>query len=374
MSVEAKDQDDDFMTLDVLAGLGQLEDKNKGGKLKLDLEPEEEEDDKDEEKESDEEEDDKPEPKPLDLKTEEVEEDLTKESDDLKSTLATIFGKGAFGILEIENENGEVEEIDFKDAVVDYQTFTALAANKIKEIEEEAKKDKVSTESLSEFLLNMIEIEKNGGQTQELFNYREAYIKPLDAMDLDTLTDQRKIAVMGLRMENKPDEDIEIMIAGWEARGILESKAKDYDVRIRGAVEHKVQAERDAVLKMKADEEVRLVAFKKEVKSNLTQFELNDKAKERLVNLATKPDERGRFDIDKLYDQKKADPKQASRLALFLSDEEEFIKQVTRDVVREKQLEIGKRIKISLSSGVPNVKSKSKSREDDDYIELPKLK
>ncbi len=368
MSTELKDQDDDFMSLDTLTNLGRIEDIDNANKLTLDTDPDEDEDKKkaDEKKEDEELEEE-------DIKVVEVPKSLVEASDDFKNTLGELFGKNAFGTLEIENETGEVEEVEFKDAIVDHQTFVQLAANRIKEIEEEAQKDRVSTENMSEFLMNMIEIEKNGGETQKLFSYHDAYIKPLDGMDLETITDQRKAAVMGLRLEGKTDEDIEIMITGWEGRGILESKAKDYDTRIRALVEGSVQAEKDVAKKAKVDGELKLVEFKKEVKSKMTQFELNDKAKERLVNFITKPDEKGRFDIDKAFEQKRLDPEQASLIALLLLDKEEFIKQVTKEAVRDKQLEIGKRIKISRQSGVPSVKSKSKNGEEDDFIELPTM-
>jgi hypothetical protein len=383
MSKQQKDQlDDDFISLDTLTSLGKIED---GDSLKLNLGGEKEE-------EEEEEDDDSKKPgskpnssdKPEDVEEEEEEEEEdddskktlekeTKDSENFKTTLTTMFGKDAFDVLEVETEDGEIKEVSFKDADLDFETFIALSKSKIQEIEETAKKDKISIDSLSDFLKSMIEIEKNGGEVKKLADYREAYIEPLDKLDLDNVIDQKKAAIFGLRINGEDDDDIEIKIAGWEQKGILEQKARSFDANIRAAVDKKIAEEKNAVLAEKAKRDADLVVFRKDLKISLTQFELNDKATGRLVDLATKANEKGKFGVDELLEQKRKDPKAFAKILLMLADEEEFIKQVTREAVREKQIETSKRVRISLPSGGASVKSKSKKGEDDDFIELPKI-
>ncbi len=369
MSTAIKDQDDEFMKLSDLTELGTIaEDDNDHLKLVINNEEDEEPIAPPTDVEEDE-----PIIPPNTVEEDEDEELLKKESDGFKTALGSIFGKDAFDTFEFEGEDGNIVEVKFKDAVIDSETFIALSTNKLKEIQEEANKDKISTESLSEFLKTMIDIEKNGGQTQQMFDLHKMYIEPLDTFDLETEDGQKKAIILGLRINGENDEDIQDRITLWEGRGVLEDKAKAFDANIRTAVDARVQETKDIAVKAKEKKEAELGEFRKAVKTNLVQFELNDKAKDRLINMVSKPNAKGQFDIDRLYFEKRNDPKETAELALYLADKEEFKKQITKDVVREKQLETGRRIRITLpSSGMPIVKSKSKRGEDDEFIELPK--
>jgi hypothetical protein len=64
------------------------------------------------------------------------------------------------------------------------------------------------------------------------------------------------------------------------------------------------------------------------------------------MDIATKQNEEGKFELDNRYNEYRMDPEKAARIALFLSDEDEFIKQVTKKAVTEKQLDTARKIKI----------------------------
>jgi 5'-3' exonuclease len=72
------------------------------------------------------------------------------------------------------------------------------------------------------------------------------------------------------------------------------------------------------------------------------------------VVLATKEDDHGRFEIDRIYYSHREDPRKAARLALFLLDEQEYINQVTREAVRSTKLNTAKKLKIVTGSSKSN--------------------
>ena len=106
-------------------------------------------------------------------------------------------------------------------------------------------------------------------------------------------------------------------------------------VAIEAETEAKVKESRELVERKKE----LMKGFKKDLKENLSEFQLKDPLKNKIVELATKEDPDGRFSMDKMYTQWRTDPKKAARLALFLLDEEEFIKQVTNKAVVTSKLD-----------------------------------
>jgi hypothetical protein len=302
---------------------------------------------------------------------EDEEEESKKTSNtksDLKDLLTKTFGAESFGSLLITDEKGEEQEINFEDADIDQETAIGIILSKIDELKQEAVKDKVSVKGLSEMNVNLIEAIKKGVKAEEvqaLMQQKNVYVDALENIDTSSVDGQKEVLKLRLAAGGESEEDIEIKISGYEAKGILEARAEQAEKDLKQAVQNNIQKAIDAADEAKKKKEEALKDYKKKFKESLVKFELNDKQKEKLVAIATKRGEDGYFELDKVYNEKRQDIEAATELALFLTDREEFIKQITRNDVRKTQIEAGKKLRVIKrdTSETPIVKSEAKKND-----------
>lgn len=261
-----------------------------------------------------------------------------------RNTLKSMFGE-ELGAISTEIDGVE-QEIALDDLELDEDTFLAIFNSKVDEIKEAANKNKISAEGISEFTRKLIEVEKNGGNTAGLLEIKQAYSDPLEGLDLDIIEDQKEVIFLRAKSAGQADADIHRLIRSYESEGILEEEAVKANTTLRNAIDAKVSEELLRAEKLARDREEGFKVYKTDFKKNLSQFELNDKIKTKLSDIALKPNAEGRYDIDDRYNEHRLDPVKAARLALYLYDEEEFLKQVTKKAVVEKQLSTALKIKI----------------------------
>lgn len=301
--------------------------------------------------------------------SEEEEEDLKKSvKSDLKELLTKTFGADSFGTLVITDDSGEEKEVNFEDADIDQETAIGIILSKFEELKQEAVKDKVSIKGLSEMNVNLIDAIKKGVKVEEvqaLMQQKNVYVDALENIDTTTVEGQKEVLRLRLAAGGESEEDIDIKISGYEAKGILEARSEQAEKDLKQAVQNNIQKAIDAAEEAKRKKEEALKEYKKKFKESLVKFELNDKQKDKLVAMATKRGEDGFFELDKIYNEKRQDIDAATELALFLTDREEFIKQVTRNDVRKSQIEAGKKLRVIKrdTSETPIVKSEAKKKD-----------
>lgn len=287
-----------------------------------------------------------------------------------KEALKEVFGN-ELGVF-VQEVDGEEKEFTLEDINVDKETFADILKSKIDEIKESANRNKISVEGTSDYLQKLIEVEKNGGDISGLLQMKQQLSDPLDGLDLDNPEDQREIIFLRGSASGQDQADLIRLIKAYEEDGILEEKAQQAYTTLRTAIDAKLnQAVMQADLDKRAKEE-EFKVFKKSVKENLNQFQLNDKVKSKLVDLATKVDENGQLELDIRYKEFSRDPEKAARIALMLFDEEEFIKQVTSKEVTAKQLDNARKLKIIPRSS--SIQEPVKTRASERTINISDLK
>lgn len=280
-----------------------------------------------------------------------------------KSALKDIFGND-LGVF-VQEVDGEEKEFTLEDIEVDHETFVDILKSKNEEIKESATRNKISVEGISDYTQRLIEVEKNGGDISGLLQMKQQLSDPLDGLDLDNPEDQKEIIFLRGAASGQNEADLKRLIKMYDMEGILEEEAQKAYTTLRTAIDAKLN---EAVIQSelaKKHREEEFKTFKKQVKENLNQFQLNDKVKSKLVDLATKIDEHGQLELDIRYKEYSRDPEKAARLALMLFDEEEFIKQVTNKEVTAKQLDSARKLKIiprSSSTIVEPNKTKASER------------
>ena len=298
------------------------------------------------------------------------------ESEVYKKTLLSMFGDSITSLIQ-EDEDGNEIEVSFEDLTINEDLFQQIVQQKLDLIKEEASKDKISVKGVSDFAKKLIEIDRNGGDINELIKAKEAYADPLDEIDFDTEEGQIQAIYLRLIAGGQDEDTIRRLIQSYKAEGSLAQIAQQAEQDLRKALDQQLENARLAAERGQQQRKDLLKQYKKDLKDNLDVFQLNENIKNKIVTLATKEDENGRFEMDRLYYQLRENPEKAARLALFLLDEDEYVKQVTNSTVQQKKLESASKLKIVMGStkqtASPQLTGKSGKDIGDNILPLDRL-
>lgn len=293
----------------------------------------------------------KPEPKV-------TEKPKVTEGTDYKSLIKSLVDKKIFeGFDTIETEDGE---IPFEDFDVDSETFVEIVKSKIEEVKEQAGSN--TTKGLSDFTKHLLEIEKNGGNVSQALETYQNFQDPLDSFDLTDEIDQQKVIFMKYHNVMGMERDVVIdLIDGFMSKGKLEDEAFKAETEIRGAINKQLDEINRQAVSEKEKKKEGLKLYRKNLGEKLNEFQLNENYKRKILDIATKEDETGAFQLDSLYYNQRNDPEKAAALLLFLTDQEEYKRQITNEEVRNTKLDTFKKLKL-VNKGSDNIKITSKDK------------
>lgn len=311
--------------------------------------------------------------------TEEVVEEVTEEEvpvvakGNYLESIKNLFGDDISHIIQ-EDENGTEQEIPISDVEFTQELFEEVVKAQVSKIKEEAKENTIPTDGISEFTRELIEIDRNGGDVSTLLKAKETYTDVLDRLDLTKAEDQKTAVFLRYKAGDRyTDEEINILIKGYEQEGTLETKAEQADQEIREAVKNQVDRVKQQAEEDKANKAKLLKVYRKEVRDKMDQFDLDDRIKAKAVKLGTQTDEKGRFEIDNFYKKMKEDPETAAKLFLFLLDTSEYDKQVGREVKKTEQLKSAGRISIIKKDTSSGTKERRKTNKGEESILISDL-
>lgn len=320
-----------------------------------------------------EEEEEQEEEKPKVDKPEEGEEEVeTKSGNIYRDAIKELFGEDQMFIQ--EGEDGEEIEVGIDDLEATSETLKELIQAKVDSEREKALEGKVSLEGTSELIRDLIDIDKNGGDIRDLLQYREAYTDPLDKLDLSNEKDQEKAVELYLRGRNESEDEIEMRIEIYKKKGILGEKAGEFDSKIRESIKGLTEQRKQQAQALAAEREEMFKQYRKDLGEELkNKFEMSDSTRRKLVDGATKKGEDGEYEIDKLYKAARGNPEEVALLSLFFENREEFIRQLSKEKVKEQRLKDQKAIKLGSSSKGYEGKKKEKVKEDKGIISFESL-
>lgn len=297
----------------------------------------------------------------------------TESSDFYRKSLRSMFGDSISHIIEEDEEGNEVE-ISIDEVKITGDFFNQIIKSKIEEIKEEAQKDKISLKGVSSFARDLVEIDRNGGDASELLRAKEAYSDPLDNLDLTTEQGQVQAVYLRMMAGGQDEDTTRRLINSYKSEGILEEKANSAEAELRQALQAQVENAKQAS-KQKAEERKSLMKeYKKDIKEELSRYQLNDTFKNKVVALATKEDENGRFELDQVYYKHRENPKDAADLALFLLDKQEYINQVTNEATEKTKLNSARKLRVVAGGGSPTLADNGvKDRSSKGTISLSSL-
>lgn len=294
-----------------------------------------------------------------------------------KEVLLDMFDASSLPTLELE-EDGEVRAVSISDIdELDHETYLQVLKTGIETLKEDAVKDKVTLSSLSPFLQNAITAEKEGLSSKPSVDFYTEHEKPLEAFDMDTEDGQEAFLIhYRQKYHNDSERTAKVVVNAWKQDGELEQKVKDADSSLKTWIQAQADKQKEDLTTAAKTAKENLVKFVANAKSTLDTFELNQKAKDLVLEKMTRVVEGNRYEIDALYLEARKDPEKSALLAFFLSQPEEFKAQIASKKVTENQIKTGKTIRIlksgegvdlnnkSVSASKPSTNVKSKKAEE----------
>ena len=294
-------------------------------------------------------------------------EEETSNSKFYKSIISDLVKEGLWESFDgIEDENGEVIPLD--QVNIDKDVFYSIVASKIEEIKSKASENKISVDGVSDFMKRMIELEKKGGNVRQAMETYNALTNPIEALDLEKTEDQRKMVWLRYKLENKlDDQTITDIIVSREMSGKLEETAKQAKSQLEKAAEMQLQNLEQQAKERQQKEREEIKQYRADLSDVLNkEFKLKDSTKTRLLDLATKRDKEGLYGIDYLYHQAMETPEKATKLLLFLTNEEEYNQQISEKKVREGKINTMKSIRLIPKGKGSNLSIPSQNKESED--------
>lgn len=272
---------------------------------------------------------------------------------------------------EIEAFETEDGEVSFEEMDIDEETFVEIFKAKLEENNERLTEDKISTKKVSDFTKKLIEIESNGGNVQQALASYQTYKSPLEGLDFSKESDQQAAVYMKYQAKGLEDKEIVDLIKTYQTNGQLEEKALEAKKDIETAFDNQMEAINQQAIDAKEKQKEALKTYKSTLSESLKSFELTDSFRKKIVDVASKPDENGKFELDSLYSEMRQDPEKSAELVLFLTNKEEYIKQITENTKRESQIDTMKKIKL-VSKGKSSVKidKNNKRNSDKNFVDL----
>ena len=249
----------------------------------------------------------------------------------------------------IEDEEGnEIKLSDLKG--LDKETFQSLKQMFEEEKQKETKDKYVSIDGLSETQKALINIVKSGDleKAEKLFKNPQQLVEPFQGYDSTDDSHNEMVLREYYKYQGFNNTKIEALIKVAKEGLTLDSEAEAIVTQVRAT--HKQQLlniEKEAAEKRKQEEENRKV-FRKEVATKFKEdFNLPDTLVKKLVDATTKPEADGELLVEKVFENLMKDPKEATELALFLLNREEYKNRIKAPVKKEEQLNIAKKFKFS---------------------------
>jgi len=301
---------------------------------------------------------------PLDI------DDIIKPDVNFKEVIKNLWGDDVETIIQ-EDENGEEVEVNISDLDITQELFEEIVGSKLQAIED-TYKDRISTDHVSDFTQRLIDIEKNGGDVKQALDLYEDYQDPLEQLDMSTEAGQAQAVIMKLRAKGTPDDEISDLLDVYVNKGVLEEKGVAAKEDLDEAVQTKLQMIEQQAIDKKAQHKQALKQYKTEFKETLQTFNVKDSVRVKIVNAATKTDDKGAYELDKAYNAIRKDPAKAAELAFYLLDRGEFVKLVSEEAVTQQKKTTVKKLRL-MPNKAKKTLAKQTSKGDSDLIDINDL-
>lgn len=229
------------------------------------------------------------------------------------------------GTIEIEGENGEVQELILSEIEdITPEMFKAIKAAQKKLEEEQRDKDYVSVKGLDETTRKMITLKKSGGDISELIQVEAEHVHPLKGLDIRDEKVQEYLVRRKYESQGIDPEFIDLKIKKLKENVQLDLEAEkvvgEINTNFDRIVQDKVEKQ-EAYNKELQNEQKE---FRKTMTETVRKFGLKDTLTKTLVDYASKYDDDGLTEADKLYFSIKQNPELFAEAIFLMTNKEAY--------------------------------------------------
>lgn len=299
--------------------------------------------------------------KELDL-TPNLEKDKSKDAPkEVDTKMSFDNGDSAYlDIIKEKLESGEWEDmlVEIEDGTevklselesIDKETYKTLEKEIKTQQEVEFKEKYVSVDGLDEVKKRLINIVKEGDLelAKALFQNPEALQVPFQGYDVDDDAHNEQVLTWYYQnaLGHSPKESAALVRAAKEDLSV-DVKAQKIVEYQRNQFYDNLKNREKEIIAEKAGEQERIKEYRKTLAAEFKQDGVTENLSRKFVDVATKLNKSGDFEIDTIYDEWMSDPKKAKDLLYFMLDKENYLKKATASTKKDVHLDTLKRIKI----------------------------
>jgi len=251
-----------------------------------------------------------------------------------------------------------IEDGDYEDVMLELEDGTQVELSKLDKVDkrlfqeikkaqkqlqaEKIKEKYISAEGLDDTTKRLVELKRAGEDISELIQSQIDLKDPLDGLDLEDPQVQKWLMFEEYKAKGI---DPEIAIAQIEKLD-KEFKLDVESKKVADTIKKSIHLAQESKLAAKEQELLTKNEQQKEYRKNLNEYykglNLNDAKIRTLVDNATKSDQAGKTNFDKLLDEVKKDPAKMAEINFYLNDEKGFLDFKTAKVKTETNLKFVK--------------------------------
>lgn len=280
----------------------------------------------------------KEEEKPEEIKVEETEpikqeqrqeEVQAPKGSDYSELVKSLVEKGDWGDYTIKrtNDQGEEEEVDIVNLEhIDKELFFQLKEAQEADKKEEFEKNYISKDGIDEYTEKLIEISKQGGDLTQLIQTQATLINPV--LKIKENRDEKSlIDLVAFKMQSQGYESdyINMKITKLLKDGVLDEEADKVINEIEANYNNHLEATKQQLKQQRDQVEKDRTEYRKTLSNKITSFNLKEHDKRKTLDVASRYDENGISEAEKLfYKIKQEDPERYLEVVMLLSDKEMF--------------------------------------------------
>lgn len=274
-------------------------------------------------------------------------------------------------------ESGKWFGIDgFEEMEVDEDVFEQIIDAQTEQAKTEATENTVKVDNLSPMMVKALEIDKNGGNVSQVFEtYKNIYENPQNPianLDLDNPAHQEQLLRFFHKSKGLEDFEVNSIIQGHKQNMTLDKASTKAKTEIDTVFDNYLQKQVEDTENQKLHKAEALKAYEKNLSEEAKKYELNETYRKKIVAILAKPDEKGVYKQDAIYDEWRRDPAKALKLAMFMDNEEEYVKTRAGKVLTNEKEKIFLTIKSAdkgKGSGMATDYNSSKEKKEDISLE-----
>ncbi len=269
-------------------------------------------------------------------------------------------------VVDIEGKQVKLSELDN----VDEDVYKAVKEDFEKEKEDNLKTKYVSVENLNDTQKALINIIKSGDldKAKELFEQPQSLIEPFQGYDSEDESHNLQVLSWYYKSQGHSEKQIAKLIEADKEELVTDSKAEQIVKWQKSQFQEKIKQEEASVEESKKQEFERIKTYRKDLTAELKAADLTETMAKKFVDVATKYDQEGELEIDKIYDEWMTDPKKAKDLIYFLLDQEGYVKKITSTTKRETQENFLRQVNI-VRDNTKTSKTKEEQQEEKNAFE-----